>query len=59
MNVEKEPTLRAAERKFHSDDMPGKRVRKANHLNEDTSTGDKTSYDGGIPKQVMNQQRLT
>lgn len=60
MNVEKEATLRAAERELYPDNMSGKRVRKAKHLDfgdEDTSTGNKASGSGN-PKQVFKQQRL-
>lgn len=60
MIVEKEATLRAAERELYPADMPGKRVRKAKCLDfgdEDTSTGNKASGSGN-PKQVIKQQRL-
>ncbi|KAI7801273.1 hypothetical protein IRJ41_002698 [Triplophysa rosa] len=46
MNVEKEATLRAAERELYPGSMPGKRARKAKFLDfgdEDTSTGNKAS----------------
>ncbi|CAJ1076496.1 uncharacterized protein LOC125889180 [Xyrichtys novacula] len=49
MNVEKEATLKAAERELHSDSLPDKRARKPKCLNfgdEDTSTGDKDSGSG-------------
>lgn len=60
MNVDKEATLRAAERELYPNNMPGKGARKAKRLDfgdEDTSTGDKASGSGN-PKQVIKQQRL-
>ncbi len=61
MIVEKEATLRAAERELYPEDMAGKRVRKAKCLDfgeeDTTSTGNKASGSGN-PKQVITQQRL-
>ena len=60
MNVDKEATLKAAERELYSDTMPDKRVRKPKRLDigdEDTSTGNKDSGSGN-PKPVIKQQRI-
>ena len=56
INVEKESTLKAAERELYKDDTPQnqKRSRKQKNLDfgEDEDTGEKPS---GIPRQVIEQ----